>query len=139
MGGRRAATHESGFTLVEVLAAMAIFGVLVTVAVASYSGVRSRGQLAAAQSNVGAARSAVEAYYAERGSYTGMTLAALRTIDPEIALSKDPVVAGNGKRYCIESTHNGTPPNAATSPGMNPYSLTGPGGSAQSGGCPATL
>ena len=70
----RLAKEESGFTLIELLIVLVIIGILLAIAVPSYLGFKDRASKSAAQANVRSAVPAVEAYYADTGHYTGMTL-----------------------------------------------------------------
>ena len=74
---RRIATgeREGGFTLIELLVVIIIIGILLAIAVPSYLGFRDRANRTAAQANVRSAVPAVEAYYADNGTYVGMNLA----------------------------------------------------------------
>jgi len=106
--GRRAARDEAGFTLVELLIALAIIGILLAVAVPSLLGFENRARVAAAEASLRAALPAVEAYHHDYATYdeTSMTLAALRAYDqalsPGIA-----VVSGSVSTYCVRSTQGG--------------------------------
>ena len=112
--------EESGFTLIELLVVLIIIGILLAIAVPSYLGFKERAENRAAAANVRAAIPAAEAYYADNSSYTGMTLAALRSIDQGIALSV--VTVPTAATYCLQSDADG-----AGSGTENPHRYRGPG------------
>jgi len=114
--------EESGFTLIELLVVLIIIGILLAIAVPSYLGFKDRAERRAAAANVRAAIPAVEAYYADNNTYTGMTLAQLKLIDQGVALNQDPTILNGGTGYCIQSDSNGTAPN-----GTKTHKYTGPG------------
>ena len=64
---------EQGFTLIELLVVIIIIGILLAIAVPSYLGFRDRAANNAMKANLRAALPSAEAYYADNGSYTGMT------------------------------------------------------------------
>ena len=68
---------------------------------------RDRGEMSAAELNVREAQSAAELFYVHNETYTGMSKAAMAALDGGVRISAEPVIAANGKRYCLESTHNG--------------------------------
>jgi hypothetical protein len=77
-----------------------------------------------AQTNIRAAIPAIEAWYADHGTYAGMTIQELRgTYDYGIPTELEIVRATKG-RYCIQSSAGG-----------ETYSYRGPGGPLRPGGC----
>ena len=80
-------------------------------------------EASAAQANVRGAIPAIEAYYADNNTYSGVTLAALQEYDYGVKEVK--VVTANDQTYCLESTAGG-----------ETYSKAGPGGEILPGPCP---
>jgi type IV pilus assembly protein PilA len=100
---------EGGFTLIELLVVLIIIGILLAIAVPSYLGFKQRAENRAAGANVRAALPAVEAFYADNGTYVGMTIAQLKLIDQAVNLSAAPssLAGGNAPHYCIQSDADG--------------------------------
>jgi prepilin-type N-terminal cleavage/methylation domain-containing protein len=98
--------NEQGFTLIELLVVIIIIGILLAIAVPSYLGFRDRAAKSAAQANVRSATPAVEAYFADKGTYVGMTRAELLLIDSAVKLDEDPAPV-TATSYCIQSTVGG--------------------------------
>ena len=82
---RLSGSAEQGFTLVEFLTVLIIIGILLAIAVPSYIGFRDRTANNAAKENLRAAQPSADAYYADKGTYVGMTKAALVSIDSGIS------------------------------------------------------
>ena len=111
---------EQGFTLIELLVVIIIIGILLAIAVPSYLGFRDRAANNAMKANLRAALPSAEAYYADNGSYTGMTKAALTAIDGGISTTLT-VASASSNAYCLADTD-----------GSHPWSVAGPGASSTS-------
>ncbi len=105
---RLLASEQSGFTLIELVVVLVIFGTLLAIAIPSVLGYRDRAEQTVAAANIRAALPAVLTYYADNGTYVGMTDSALREID--VGLRLDPLVAvmQTATSYCIASTVGAT-------------------------------
>lgn len=71
--------ESSGFTLVELLVVLGIIAVLLAIAVPSYLGFQQRAESTSAKADLRQSLPAVGAYFADQGTYVGMTTSALRT------------------------------------------------------------
>ena len=102
---KRLAQEESGFTLIELLIVLVIIGILLAIAVPSYLGFKDRASKSAAQANVRSAIPAVEAYYADNGTYVGMDSVALASIDAgvQVTVGSSP----SATSYCVSNTQGG--------------------------------
>ena len=99
---RRRAAAEGGFTLIELLVVFVVIAVLLAIGVSTFTALRGRADVSAAEANVRAALPSIQAYHADRGSYVGMDRAALRAIDPAIRIRI--IGAPTATSYCVRNT-----------------------------------
>ncbi len=110
---------QGGFTLIELLVVVIIIGILLVVAIPGYMKFRDRANEKAAQANVRAAIPGVEAFFADNGSYSGITLGGLQaSYDAGIKNVAFKNLSATG--YCIENV-------PATTGGKQAH-VVGPGG-----------
>lgn len=135
---RPRATH--GFTLVEMIIVLVILGVLVLIAVPSYLGFEGRAGRKSAAADVRAAVSSAEAYRSDHETYSGLTVAALRTYDAAVAVDAV-VVSPDGLSYCMDRTVRQQ--HAFVVKGAAPHTPAAPGSDAgqvdETGLCPASI
>jgi type IV pilus assembly protein PilA len=127
---KRVANEESGFTLIELLIVLVIIGILLAIAVPSYLGFKDRANDTAAKANVRSAVPAVEAYYADNGTYVGMIIGVpgppatgLKAIDAGVQLTHIGTVSAT--TYCIDADVSG-----------KQWKKAGPGAAITAGLCP---
>jgi len=96
---------QDGFTLVELVVALVVLAILLGVAVPSYLLYRDRAKETASKASLGTALVPLQAYYAETGSYDGLSSWALRAYDAGLSSGIDAM--GNGALYCIQHTSAG--------------------------------
>ena len=105
---------EGGFTLIELLVVIIILGILLAIAVPSYIGFKAKAEKSAAAANVRAAVPAVEAFYADNGAYTNMSVGGSAASPPGLAYydpgsaAKVTVESSSANTYCISATQGGS-------------------------------
>jgi type IV pilus assembly protein PilA len=98
---------DEGFTLIELLVVIVILGILLAIAVPSYLGFKTRAEKSAAKANVRSALPAMEAWYADHGTYAGATRAQLiLSYDAGMKASVGATLTANS--YCIFNTTGAT-------------------------------
>ena len=107
-------SSEAGFTLIELLVVLIIIGILLAIAVPSYLGFRDRAANNEMKAKLRTALPVADAYYADNGTFVGMTPAALVAIDSTVS-STLRVPSAGAKSYCLADTD-----------GSHPWSVAGP-------------
>jgi prepilin-type N-terminal cleavage/methylation domain-containing protein len=104
---REMVRNEDGFTLVELLVVLVVMAILAAVAVGFTRGARERAGDATAQANIRTAVPAIEAFRADTGTYSGLTVATLRSqYSPGVAGIT--VVSADDLTYCVSASAEGS-------------------------------
>jgi prepilin-type N-terminal cleavage/methylation domain-containing protein len=98
--------REDGFTLIELLIVVVLMAILIAAAIGFQAGARERAGDATARSNIRTAVPAIEAYRADNGGYTGMTVAGLKS-QYSPGVQGIVVVSAAATTYCVSATSEG--------------------------------
>jgi type IV pilus assembly protein PilA len=101
---KRLRREEKGFTLIELLVVVIILGILTAIAIPSYLSFTGRAKESAAKANLRSLIPDVESYFADNGSYSGMSLATLKTnYDQSLNASIYTVISVGANTYCVSA------------------------------------
>ena len=81
--GHRLRTEE-GFTLIELLVVLIIIGLLAAIGIATFTGQQNKAHDAEAKAAAKTAQLAMEPYYVELKSYSGVTVGELQSLQPAL-------------------------------------------------------
>src|ERR687883_1986261 len=81
---RRRAREQKGFTLIELLVVVIIIGIRAAIAIPVFLGQRGKANDASAESALRNGATAMETYYSDGQTYSGVTNANLGAIEPTV-------------------------------------------------------
>ena len=130
---------ERGFTLIEILVVLLITGVLASIALPLFLNQRAKAQDVEAKATARVVAGALEVYYHDHDTYTGVDRPALEQIEPSLAEARAITVSGSDTGYTLSVV------SSAGTNGGGPFeiehtltSTTRTCAGAGRGGCPAT-
>jgi type IV pilus assembly protein PilA len=103
--------EERGFTLVELLVVLIIMGLLAAIAIAAFTSQQDKANDAEAKTHARSAQTAMESFYVERKTYSGVTRADLEEQQP--ALRDAPnlaIVTATSNEFEVETSSSSTNP-----------------------------
>jgi len=94
---------ERGLTTLELVVLSVVLGVFAAITIPAYLTYRDRSDSGHAREGLRAIVPAIEDYREEHGTYTGMTLARLRTFDRRLDVSRYELSRVTAAGYCLDS------------------------------------
>ena len=97
------ARDRRGFTLVELMIVVNILGILSLISIPSYMGLKDKAADAAAMGNLRNARTAINAFWQDNQSYSGLSLNALLAYNSALDANKFTLTGVTSTTYCVQS------------------------------------